>query len=612
MNREYYAHSAPKGGGRPELLKVHLSNVARRAALNAKAFGAEHEAHIAGLLHDLGKYGDLFQRRLEGKEKGIDHWSPGAWVALSTYHNLGIASALAIQGHHIGLQQAARDSLRSLNSDTLTTSHPLGLRLSDPDRSRLLERLAHDGIVLPGSDFASVYAGAAEPAAAMLDVRMLFSALVDADFVETEAHFGRDSRGARQYREPGPALEAGRALEALLDYVGSVASFSDASSAVKTMRTNLLQACLAAGDSEPGLFTLTAPTGSGKTLSMLAFALRHAGHHGLRRVITVIPYLTIIDQTVREYSKVFESVAAAGRTGQYVLEHHSLANSPRGEGQSGADSEDEASRRRRELAENWDAPIVVTTSVQFLESLLSNRPSACRKLHRLARSVILFDEVQTLPTDLAIPTLATLSRLSERYRATVVFATATQPAFSHLGEHVKNFCVSGWDPIEVVLAGTTLLGPTKRASVEWPNLDRPTSWAELANQIISAPARQVLCIVNLKRHALALFWELEGRGVDGLFISPPTCVPLTDRRNLMRSASGCPEGSLVVWYRPNASKPVWMSISLRFFEPLPHWTPSSRRPGVATATTGEPLAPCMYLFRRKRNTPTQLMSKAQA
>jgi CRISPR-associated endonuclease/helicase Cas3 len=303
------------------------------------------------------------------------------------------------------------------------------------------------------------------------------------------------------------------------------------------MRTELLNACLGGGDSEQGLFTLTAPTGSGKTLCMLAFALRHAARHGLRRVVAVIPYLTIIDQTVREYATLLEPLVGTDRTGEYVLEHHSLAGSARREGQNGADSEDETTRRRRELAENWDVPVVVTTSVQFLESLFSNRPSACRKLHRLARSVILFDEVQTLPTNLAIPTLAALSRLSERYRATVVFATATQPAFTHLDEHVKQFCVNGWKPSEVVPASATLFSLTKRTTVVWPNLDHPTSWAELADQVISVPARQVLCIVNLKRHALALFAELQRRGIDGLVHLSTNMCPAHRRVTLVEVRS---------------------------------------------------------------------------
>jgi CRISPR-associated endonuclease/helicase Cas3 len=513
-------------------LKEHLANVAARAASHAQPFGGEEEARLAGLLHDLGKYGELFQLRLEGKEKGIDHWSVGAWAALTKYRNQGIAAALAIQGHHIGLQQAGKDSLRALDPNVLGHLHPLGLRLSDTDTKLLLQRLAGDGVGLPDAAFASVYERSPY-AAAMLDVRMLFSALVDADFIETEAHFERDCAGNKRCRQSGPALDAHRALEALLAHIEALALSTDASQAVKAMRAELLQSCLRAADSEQGLFTLTAPTGSGKTLSMLAFALRHAERLGLRRVVTVLPYLTIIDQTVREYRKVMEPLAGEDRLAEFILEHHSLADARPNGTEASIDSEDEATRRRRELAENWDAPIVVTTSVQFLESLFSNRPSACRKLHRLARSVILFDEVQTLPTNLAIPTLATLSRLSERFGATVVFATATQPAFTHLDEYVKKFCVKGWNPTEIVPGSTARSWRLRRTTADWPDLARATSWKQLADRMAAVQSRQVLSIVNLKRHALALFEDLQRRGVEGLCHLSTNMCPAHRRRILL-------------------------------------------------------------------------------
>jgi len=406
------------------------------------------------------------------------------------------------------------------------------LRPSESDADLLLHRLARDEIVLPPSGFASIYQRDA-PAAAMLDVRMLFSALVDADFIETEAHFDRDAAGHKRYRQPGPVLDAHATLAALLAYIETVASSANASPAVKSMRADLLQACLRAADSGQGLFTLTAPTGSGKTLSMLAFALRHAERFGLRRVVTVLPYLTIIDQTVRDYRQAIEPIVGADRLNEFILEHHSLAGAEPESGESKFDGEDAASRRRRELAENWDAPLVVTTSVQFLESLFSNRPAACRKLHRLAASVILFDEVQTLPVNLAIPTLAALSRLAERYRATVVFSTATQPAFTHLDEHVKKFCAQGWKAAEVVPASVGLFRRTKRASVIRPELDRSASWKELASQIASVETPQVLCILNLKRHALALFQELRDRGSDGLFHLSTNMCPAHRRAVLL-------------------------------------------------------------------------------
>ncbi len=340
----------------------------------------------------------------------------------------------------------------------------------------------------------------------MLDVRMLFSALVDADFLDTEAHFQGGQEGKR-YRDPGPALNAERALAVVLAHLENLKAQTQAADAVAQIRQQLLDACVTAATLNRGLFSLTAPTGSGKTLAMLAFAFKHAFTHGLRRVVMVIPYLSIIEQTATIYRSILAPVFGE----HYVLEHHSLAgvgqekttSDNEGEAGSGRDAE----RQRRLLAENWDAPLIVTTSVQMLESLFSNRPSACRKLHRLARSVILFDEVQTLPTNLAVPTLAALSHLAHEYGSSVVFATATQPAFQHLHETVAKHCTFGWTPRAIVPKPTQLFAPMKRAEVHWEHTSTPLPWRDLAQRL--AQDTQTLCIVNLKRHAREL-WERVG------------------------------------------------------------------------------------------------------
>lgn len=508
----YLAHSGTTGEG--ELLRDHLKLVAERAKGYAAAFDVSTEAYLAGLLHDLGKYGDLFQRRLEGKESGIDHWSAGAWAALERYKLKGIAAALAIQGHHIGLQSSNKDSLGALNPKKLQAQHPLSLKLSEADTGKLITCLKNDNLTLtPINEIdSSIYRWGIDNAASMLDVRMLFSALVDADFVETEAWFKADKTGVRQYREPGLPLESSKALAGLQSYLDALAQTSNASSSVRELRADVLKACREAAELRPGLFTLTAPTGSGKTLSMLAFALAHAIKHNLRRVVLVIPYLTIIEQTVQVYRKVFESRFSPGELDRYVLEHHSLSGTRTKDDKTHIEDED---YQRRLLTENWDAPIIITTNVQFLESLFSNRPSACRKLHRLAGSVILFDEVQTIPVSLAIPTLATLSHFVERYHSSVVFATATQPAFSHLDEFVKKQCTNGWRPREIVLASTNLFARAQRNQVTWPEAGKTVSWLELADQM--AKHKQVLCVVNLKKHAKVLLGELKQSDTELVF-----------------------------------------------------------------------------------------------
>lgn len=501
MSSSALAHSPSKDGSRIDTVADHLKAVSERAAEYAAAFGAADEARLAGLLHDLGKYGELFQKRLRGEAEHVDHWSAGAWCALDVFKQRGLAAALAVQGHHIGLQQADKDALRRLNPATWDPRMHEGRRLSAPGVGAADELHLPAAVALPESLYDHAIA---HHAATMLDVRMLFSALVDADFIQTEAHFDAKN-GARQYRNRSPALEPSRALDVLLTHIKDVAHESQAATGVNSLRADLLYACLEKASGPQGRFTLTAPTGSGKTLSMLAFALKHAAQHHLRRVVMVIPYLNIIDQTARVYREILKPVFGEG----YVLEHHSLAGTHGDD--DGAEGVGESQRLQ---AENWDAPVVVTTSVQFLESLFSNRPSACRKLHRLARSVILFDEVQTLPTGLAIPTLATLSRMVERYQATVVFATATQPAFSHLHDKVKEYCACGWQPEEIVPPTLTLFDRARRTKVVWPEPERKTSWGELAGSLASDDCRRSLCIVNLKRHALELFQKLRDRKVD--------------------------------------------------------------------------------------------------
>lgn len=487
------AHSPSKDRSRKDTVADHLKAVSERAAEYAAAFGAADEARLAGLLHDLGKYGEQFQRRLRGEASGIDHWSAGAWQALF-YQAKGLAVALAVQGHHVGLQNV--DTLWRLNPATWDPRMHQGRNLSKPPEG------ATDELSVPVVDCLplSVYDHCAPAAAAMLDMRMLFSALVDADYIETEAHFDAKN-GEKQYRDTGLTLEPARALDVLLAHIDALAQKSVAAESVNSLRADLLNACLEKASGPQGRYTLTAPTGSGKTLAMLAFALKHAATHNLRRVVVVIPYLSIIDQTAKVYRRILGD--------EYVLEHHSLAGT-RGDD----DIRDVGENRQTELSENWDAPIVVTTSVQMLESLFANRPKACRKLHRLAQSVILFDEVQTLPTGLAIPTLATLSRLVERYQATVVFATATQPAFSHLHDKVKEYCACGWQPEEIVPAALRLFDRARRTKVVWPEPERRTSWDELAGSLASDDCRRSLCVVNLKRHALELFQKLRDRKVD--------------------------------------------------------------------------------------------------
>ena len=514
-NTSIWGHSE-NTHGESEPLSLHLRSVASQCGEFAGAFGCEDEGRVCGLLHDLGKLGQAGQNRMRGIGRGIDHWSYGAHRLLDRYKGNGVAAAFGALGHHQGLGCLNKDDLkRLLQIDELRgyiKSQP-NITFSEVSSDVADKWLAANGLMLPES-ISSVRPGncvLAEEAAAMADVRMLFSALVDADFLETEAHFHAPAPGKRYRRPTSPELRPDHALRLLLKHIERCRQEPNATEHVVNMRNDLLAACRGAAQKDLDVFTLSAPTGSGKTLAMLAFALEHAKLHGLRRIVLVVPYLSIIEQTAGIYREIFE-----GEFGpHYVLEHHSLAQ-PVCDGKGKGGDDNTKVERARLLTENWDAPVVITTSVQFFESLFSNRSSACRKLHRLAQSVVLFDEVQTFPAVLAIPTLATLAHLARRYRCTTVFATATQPAFTHFHEQVQKTGGPGWQPREIVSDELNLFGRAKRTRVHWPKPAGKTTWDDLARAL--AGRERVLCIVNLKKHATGLVERLrELTGTEGLF-----------------------------------------------------------------------------------------------
>ncbi len=496
----FLGHSENDGGrGLAELLRDHILAVAGRAEQFGTAFGVGQQAKVAGLLHDLGKYADQFQDRVRGIGAGRDHASAGALVVARLYRKFGIVPAMAIVAHHIGLEAFEPDHKKFTSVlGELFRDKDAARRLTSADVPLLQKRFEADGIVLPPLK-SGLLPTDAFPAADLFDVRMLFSCLVDADFLETEAHFDGNALEPRRPRLGGPTLDIDRAINALNKHV---AAFKPPTNEIQRARQSLFQSCVDAAALPSGQFTLTAPTGTGKTLAMLAFALHHARKHKLRRIVLVMPFLNIIEQTAGVYRRLFS--AAEGFPPNTLLEHHSLVR----EAQSSANDLEGASKRKpfhQLLTENWDAPIILTTSVQCLESMMSNRTSACRKLHRLARSVILFDEVQTLPPKLAKATLATLSRLSDPtgpYSSTVLFATATQPAFDVLHDQVGRLCSAGWQPREINTSAPAMFEIAgKRIRTRWKH-DTPVSVDALARQIASH--EQVLCIVNLKRHAAAL------------------------------------------------------------------------------------------------------------
>jgi CRISPR-associated endonuclease/helicase Cas3 len=494
MSRIHYAHTRE---GHPEKdwhhLDTHLKETARSAEVFASAFGCGGWGYLLGLWHDLGKYSDAFQdyiRNSSGLGGGthtseihgrVDHSTAGAKHAESR-GKLGRLLAYCIAGHHAGLpdneggESGLSDRLvKKIESFDSAPDSLLNLPLPSPPR------------------FKNQPGGNPAPAGFTLAffTRMLFSCLVDADFLDTEAFVDPGRSAQRGHRTS--CLQLLERLNLSLEEKQRLAPDSH----VNRVRREVLEACRSQARLAPGFFSLNVPTGGGKTLSSLAFALAHAAEHGLGRVVYAIPFTSIIEQT----ADVFRT--ALGDLETEVLEHH--GNIP-------PDDPIRQSEASRLASENFDAPLIVTTNVQLFESLFAARTSRCRKLHRLARSVIILDEAQTLPPQLLASTLAALEELVNNYGTTVVLCTATQPAI----EYRENFTIGLRDVRPLIDEPTRLHLSLKRTSVE---LVGPIMNDKLASRM--RVERQSLCIVNSRRHALELFRELNDP--DALHLSASMC-----------------------------------------------------------------------------------------
>lgn len=481
---EALAHLTKEGRG--HALLDHLHAVAEGAARFAAAFGAAEIARLAGLWHDLGKYAPAFQtmiREANGFEAHIegdaggprDHSSAGAIHAAHTLGPAGTPVAFAIAGHHAGLANQsdlverlrrkgdAKGEDRCLErakdggapADLLAAvapSLPLHLRGDDADHQRRRE----------------------------MYTRMIFSALCDADFLDTEAFYRAGQATLR-----GGVIAIGDLSSHLTQRLDALEAGAPATE-VNRVRAEVRQACSVAAHGAPGVFSLTVPTGGGKTLASLAFALAHAAHHGLSRVVVAIPFTSIIEQSAQAYRDALPDAGA-------VLEHHS-ALSPQRE-----------TAQNRVASENWDAPVIVTTTVQLLESLFANRPGACRKLHRIARSVIVLDEAQSLPAGMLAPILDGLRTLVRDFGASIVICTATQPAFGK-----TPWLDAGFEDVrEIVPPEVRAFERLRRVRTRWPSSPVPTSYDDLAQEL--AREEDVLAIVHRREDARVLTTALDQR-----------------------------------------------------------------------------------------------------
>lgn len=477
----HYAHSgnlADRSDWQP--LDEHLQATAALAAERAAPLGLQAAARMAGLFHDFGKYDPAFDRVLGGERLRVDHSTAGA-ALLAAKAPAGLRPcaeviAYAILGHHAGLPDR-RNAEGSMERRLDAFRDPIAPQISaaaTPDFGAVARELA----------------GLMRPASAAFDLsvaaRMVFSCLVDADFRDTEAFYAR-LNGTQPDRN-WPAL-----ADLLPQWRGAfdahMARFAQ-KQPIDRQRAEILAHVRHGAAMAPGVFTLTVPTGGGKTLASLGFALDHAARHGHRRIIFAIPFTSIIDQTAGIFRDLF---------GDAVLEHHSAIDE---------EKPCPGGRDKLRLAmEDWAAPLVVTTNVQLFESLFAARPSRCRKLHNIAHSVIVLDEAQCLPRKLLMPALRMIDTLCAHYRCSVVLCTATQPAFDSR-QLKQGLALQGR---ELAPDPERLARDLRRARiVQGGEMDDPA----LIEALRATPKGMV--IVNSRAHALDLFTAAKAAGLEGL------------------------------------------------------------------------------------------------
>lgn len=485
----YYAHSLEGNHDRSNwhALHDHLTATGNLAATFAGEFGAENAGRIAGNLHDLGKYSAKFQARLMGGER-VDHSTAGAKEILALAKSpsdkaVAALIAYAIAGHHSGL--ADFDKFQDRINANIEPVDPIWRDEIKMDAGwpwgRLWPNLPRLSDKQDKRAFQLAFLG-----------RMIFSCLVDADYKDTEAFYVKAgqktvNRGWPDLRQQIERLIA--KFDAHMLGVEKTVTKSD----LNATRYDILRSVRARASELAGLFTLTIPTGGGKTLASLGFALDHARAHNLRRIIYAIPFTSIIDQT----AGIFRNILGE----DYVLEHHSSIEEDKNAGREQKD-------KLKLAMEDWAAPVVVTTNVQLFESLFANRPSKCRKLHNLARSVIILDEAQTLPLGLLRPCLAALDELANHYGCTVVLCTATQPAVD-----VRDFKFGGLE-----LEGRELAPDPAGLARKLKRVQISTGHELDDDQLVDFMRihDQALVIVNSRKHALSLYQKANQAELSGI------------------------------------------------------------------------------------------------
>lgn len=493
---KYFGHTFSESQENWQLLIDHLQQTANLAYRFGEDSGQSEFAYLIGLFHDIGKYSKAFQEKLLGSSAHVDHSTAGGQEIVKLTQGdklqslIGQLLAYCIVGHHAGLpdfgspidldsEGTLKARLKKNIEDFSAYQKEIDIsRISIPKFKPLKPSTKNGGFTL--SFF----------------TRMLFSCLVDADYQETENFISQGQKDRSGYRNINWYTET---------FNQFLAAFKNPKNPLDQKRNEILRTCIEKSKSKPGFFTLTVPTGGGKTIASMAFALNHAYHNQLSRIIYVIPYTSIIEQN----AAVFKQVLGKDN----VLEHHSNFDwRQKNRTPPGNILDDQTNNSLEKLklsAENWDIPIIVTTNVQFFESLYANRSRGCRKIHNIAKSVIIFDEAQMLPMDYLKPCLYAVNELVNNYGSSAIFCTATQPSINSFMPGETKFQELAPDPLE-------LYKFFKRVQVKTLGKINDIELMERINT-----HEQVLCIVNTRKHAKGLFDMLQGD--DGFHLSTLMC-----------------------------------------------------------------------------------------
>lgn len=461
------AHGATDEHPEGQSIEAHLKGTGDLAETFAAEFGAAANGKLCGLAHDIGKYSDEFQLRLRSGKK-VDHATAGA---IECFKIKAAFEAVCVIGHHSGLPNVGHKDADTTESQTFFGRKLRAEQGGIPDYRKNWNghiALPQDYFRPSGRGFATAFY-----------IRMLYSCLVDADYIDTETFMNGDA-GRGNY-EP---------LSALCDKLTAyISKWNNPTREIDILRQKILNSCIEKASAPRGIFSLTVPTGGGKTVASMAFALNHAVANSMKRIIYVIPYTSIIEQN----AKVFRDILGQ----ENVVEHHSQVSHELSE------DADELEYRSALATENWDAPVIVTTAVQFFESLYANRSSKCRKLHNIANSVIIFDEAQMIPSNNLRPCVAAIAELVRAYNATAVLCTATQPAIDEmLLEYSKKESV-----VELCPDVDGMFEKFRRTSFE---KEGRLTTDELVSRLESQ--QQVLCIVNTRKFAQEVYEALPSEG----------------------------------------------------------------------------------------------------